>query len=382
MSKHNEQAPAVCFVTPEYTPRATGIARSAVRIVRHLLEGGFEMHVFVPQRGESGETTATTHAIEDGVHVHRVRLEQDASKLMLAYVLSEEIRKVDEVSRFALFHGFFLPVAFSCLRVAEHGSRPVIASIRGSDAVDWLVTENQRNIISIVLQKASWVTSVSTDLLDNVCALRDVSEKSSVILNSIDSSDFPTWQLTDENRGVVGTLGEFRYKKDIPLLVQSYAALNPELRRKLLLVGYYDKETTRSDCERAIAQYNVEGETHFTGLVRDDAIKEHLMGMRVFVVCSKHDGLPNALLEAAAVGVPLVATAVGGMLDVLVDGENALLVPPEDPIRLTEAIEAVLRDEALARRLSGAAREIVSNLQPEKEKRAWIELYQRMLDHA
>jgi glycosyltransferase involved in cell wall biosynthesis len=382
MSKHNGQAPAVCFATIQYPPQATGISRSAVRIVRLLVEGGFDVHVFVPQIDEATENPTVTYGVEDGIHVHRLRASSNVRGLVVAHLLSEAIRKVDEVSRFALFHGFFLPVAFSCLRVAERGSRPVIASIRGSDAVDWLVTENQKDIIRMVLQKASWVTSVSTDLLNNVCALWDVSGKSSVILNSIDSSAFPSWELTEENRGVVGTLGEFRYKKDIPLLVQSYAALNPELRRRLLLVGYYDKETTRIDCERAIAQYDVEAETHFTGLVRDDAIKEHLMGMRVFVVCSKHDGLPNALLEAAAVGVPLVATAVGGMLDVLVDGENALLVPPEDPVRLTEAIEAVLRDEALARRLSEAAREIVRNLQPENEKRAWIELYQRLLNHA
>lgn len=382
MNGNDKESKAVCFVTPEYPPRATGIARSAVRIVRHLVEGGFEMHVFVLLRCAQGETPATNYSIEDGVHVYRVMVEQDADKLMMMYALSEAIQKVDDATPFALFHGFFVPIAFAFLRVAERGERPIIASIRGSDAVDWLATEAQRNIMNLVMQRAAWVTSVSTDLLDNVASVWDVSGKSSVILNSIESSAFPSWQLTEANRGVVGTLGEFRYKKDIPLLVEAYAALNRERRTKLLLVGYYDNETTRTDCERAIARYNVAEETHFTGLVRDDAIIKHLLGMRVFVVCSKHDGLPNALLEAAAVGVPIVATAVGGMLDVLVDGENALLVPPEDPARLTAAIETVLRDDALALKLSRAARQIVKNLQPENEKKAWIELYQKMLDHA
>ncbi len=381
MSKHNAQAPAVCFATAQYPPQATGISRSAFRIVKFLVEGGFDVHVFVPQRSETMESPAVTHSVDDGVHVHRLWTPaQTTNRLLIAHLLSEEIRKVDEVSRFALFHGFFVPLTFVCLRVAERGSRPVIASIRGSDAVDWLVKESHKDIIGLIMQKASWVTSVSTDLLNNVRALWDVAGKSSVILNSIDSTSFPEWQISEANRGVVGTLAEFRYKKDIPLLIQSYAALDRDLRRKLLLAGYYDNEETRIECENALARYNVEAETQVTGLVRDAAIIQHLLGMRVFVVCSKHDGLPNALLEAAAVGVPLVATAVGGMLDVLVDGENALLVPPEDPVRLTAAIDAVLRDEALARKLSEGARQIVKKLQPESEKRAWIELYQRMLN--
>lgn len=379
MSKHNGQFPAVCFVTPEYAPQATGISRSAIRIVKFLIEEGFDVHVFVPHRCESTENPGLTSGVEDGAHVHRLRVAHDTTMSMISQALGKSIQRVDEATPFALFHAFFAPMAFPVLPVAERGNRPVIASIRGSDGVDWLASQRHRNIMHTIMEKASWVTSVSTDLLDNVNALWDVAGKSSVILNSIDSRNFPAWQLSAANRGVVGTLGEFRPKKDIPLLVRAYAALDSELRRKLLLVGYYDGEATRLECENAIALSNVGAETHLTGLVRDDAIIEHLMGMRVFVVCSKHDGLPNALLEAAAVGVPLVATAVGGMLDVLVDGESALLVPPEDPARLTAAIEAVLRDEALARKLSAGGREILRKLQPEDEKRAWVELYQRML---
>ncbi|MBD0325158.1 MAG: glycosyltransferase family 4 protein, partial [Pyrinomonadaceae bacterium] len=242
MDGNDKQSKAVCFVTPEYPPRATGIARSAVRIVKHLVEGGFDMHVFVLLRCAQGETPATYTSVEEGVHVYRVRVEKDADKWQLVHALSEAIRKVDDATPFAMFHGFFVPIAFACLRVAERRNRPIIVSIRGSDAVDWLATEAQRNIMNLIMQRAAWVTSVSTDLLDNVAAVWDVSGKSSVILNSIDSSAFPSWQLTEENRGVVGTLGEFRYKKDIPLLVQSYAALDSSLRKRLLLVGYFDKE--------------------------------------------------------------------------------------------------------------------------------------------
>lgn len=379
MSQH-KTSPAVCFVTIEYPPDIGGISRSAARIVRHLVDAGFNLHVFTPSVCETEAEAGLSSRMEDGVHVHRVRLVKGSSKLAHAYALRNAIQKMDDAAPFDLFHGFYVPAAFPCIGIAERGKRPIIASLRGSDGVDWLEAENLKRIMKTVLERADWVTSVSTDLLDNVSVLCELKGKSSLILNSIEGRNFPAWQLSEAQRGVVGTLGKFRYKKDIPLLIQAYMALDSGLRERLLLVGYYEDERTREECERLIERIDVSGEVHLTGSVQDEAIVRHLLSMNVFVMCSRHDGLPNALLEAAAVGVPLVATAVGGMRDVLVDGENALLVPPENQSRLTEAITAVLRDDALARKLSEGARQITGRLQPETEKRAWRDLYRRMID--
>ena len=79
----------------------------------------------------------------------------------------------------------------------------------------------------------------------------------------------------------------------------------------------------------------------------------------VFVLPSLSEGSPNALLEAMACGLPIVATRVGGVPEIAVDGETALLVPPEDPVALARAIDRLLRDRALAARLGSAARATV-----------------------
>jgi len=70
--------------------------------------------------------------------------------------------------------------------------------------------------------------------------------------------------------------------------------------------------------------------------------------------------LPLAILEAMAMGVPVVATDVGGVRDIVVDGETGLLVPPEDADQLAAALERVLTDDALARSLRDAAFALVS----------------------
>ncbi len=76
----------------------------------------------------------------------------------------------------------------------------------------------------------------------------------------------------------------------------------------------------------------------------------------VAVLSSEREGMPVCLMEAAASGVPAVAPAVGGIPELVADGETGLLYPALEPAALAEALERVLRDRALAARLGLAAR--------------------------
>lgn len=81
-----------------------------------------------------------------------------------------------------------------------------------------------------------------------------------------------------------------------------------------------------------------------------------LDALDVLVFASRHEGMPYALLEALRVGVPVVATAVGGLAEALTNGHNALLVPPCDPDALADAIHRVLCEPELGRRLARQGR--------------------------
>ena len=94
---------------------------------------------------------------------------------------------------------------------------------------------------------------------------------------------------------------------------------------------------------------------------------------------SRRDGLPNAVLEAMACGLPVVASPVGGILDLVQDGENGLLVPPDDPEALAGAIERILDDEALRERLISCARAtVLRDFSPGAELRATLDLYESL----
>ncbi len=87
---------------------------------------------------------------------------------------------------------------------------------------------------------------------------------------------------------------------------------------------------------------------------RDD-VAGLLAASDVFCLASRQEGLPVAFMEAAALGVPAVVTAVGGLPDAVVDGESGLLVAPEDPERLADALGTVIDDTGLRGRLAAGA---------------------------
>jgi glycosyltransferase involved in cell wall biosynthesis len=293
----------------------------------------------------------------------------------------DALRQVDLHVGFDVFHGFFLPMAYPCVALPGRGARPVIASIRGDDAAGMLEGGPYLDAIAAALRESSWVTSVSSDSLHRVQRVADVAGRSSFIPNSISPPVSARWEATAENEGVVGTVCTFRPKKDVPTLIQAYGAIPEALRRQLLLVGdYFEGDTfNRQRIEDAMAQSGAAEDIQITGYVENRSVPEYLRRMRVFVLSSLHEGFPNTILEAASLGVPVVATAVDGVKDIYGDGDAALLVPPGDPAALAQAVSRVLGDAGLAARLSEASLETAARFSYVREQEAWVSLYQRLI---
>jgi glycosyltransferase involved in cell wall biosynthesis len=110
----------------------------------------------------------------------------------------------------------------------------------------------------------------------------------------------------------------------------------------------------RATLERQAQQLGIQGRVRFLG--HRQGIPQLLASCDVFVLPSLYEGLPLCVLEAMAAGKPVVATAVGGTDEVVIDGETGLLVPPGNPVALATAIRSLLSDRKLAARLAQAGR--------------------------
>jgi glycosyltransferase involved in cell wall biosynthesis len=88
----------------------------------------------------------------------------------------------------------------------------------------------------------------------------------------------------------------------------------------------------------------------FAGELKGDALRSAMARMTISVLTSKNnEGLPNAVLESMALGLPVVSTAIGGVTEVIDDGVSGFLVPPEDPSAVAERVLTLLEHPSLAR---------------------------------
>jgi glycosyltransferase involved in cell wall biosynthesis len=104
------------------------------------------------------------------------------------------------------------------------------------------------------------------------------------------------------------------------------------------------------------AQLGLSERVELPGPLAAGEVRRRLEGATIACLASASEGMPGALMEAMATGVPVVGTAVGGTSELVVDGESGLLVPAEDPAALARALGALLGDPELRGRLAAGAR--------------------------
>lgn len=144
---------------------------------------------------------------------------------------------------------------------------------------------------------------------------------------------------------VVGTISHLSPEKGQRYLVEA-ASLIPDVRRRMRFVIVGDGEC-REELEKQVTKLGLEGCFHFAGF-QDDTLK-YLRSFDSLVLPSLSEGLSSAILSAMACSLPVIATQVGGIPELVLAGENGLLVPPANPMALAQAIErlAANSDEAV-----------------------------------
>ena len=174
---------------------------------------------------------------------------------------------------------------------------------------------------------------------------------------------------------VVGTVGNMTAKKDHATLLRAFAEVHAaHAGAKLLLVGIGPLE---DELRALTASLGLADAVVFTGMRED--VFELLPGFDLFVLSSRFEGLPIALLEAMASGVAPVSTRVGGIPEVLTDGEDGLLVDPGDAGALAAALTKLLADDQAREAMAAAARRRAADFDLSRAVRQIEGIYERSL---
>ena len=181
------------------------------------------------------------------------------------------------------------------------------------------------------------------------------------------------------DESVVLAVGRLSKEKAHIDLLAAFARLretNPELMCKLVIVGDGPERRTLEAVARSTG---IKPDVIFTGQEND--VQPFYAAANVFVLPSHSEGSPNVLLEAMTANLPVVATAVGGVPEIVENNESALLVPANTSQAIAAAIARVLSDQNLARRLTtNSAALVASRYAPAQYARSLIEIFQETIN--
>ena len=197
-------------------------------------------------------------------------------------------------------------------------------------------------------------------------------EHVALIPNGVDVASFSVREPRGSIRETI-TVANLRAEKSHETLIAAAAALapsHPSLRFTIVGAG-----SRRDELEALTRARSVEHIVEFVGH-RDD-VPGLLAAADLFVLPSRSEAFPNSAIEAMAAGLPVIASSVGGLLDLIEDGRTGLLVPPCNPEALADAIASLVADPARAHRLGFNARaEVVNRYSFDRMTHSFAELYE------
>jgi glycosyltransferase involved in cell wall biosynthesis len=166
----------------------------------------------------------------------------------------------------------------------------------------------------------------------------------------------------------------FHHVWNAEMAVRVLANVRRHLPDATLVLAGQDKGT-QADVQQLASDLGVAAAVSFPGFLDHDGKVAHAQAADIFLNTNRIDNMPVAVVEACAMGLPVVSTRVGGIPDLLGDGHTALLVPNEDEQAMTGAVLRLIADQELAARLSNNGRQLAEQSAWNRVRPLWDRLF-------
>ena len=242
------------------------------------------------------------------------------------------------------------PDAVAAALTAREYNVPLVTVVLGSDGNVFPDLFGLRPQMRWGFQRAQRVLAVSRAIAERVIDVGAPRERVIVQHNGVDGERFRIRNRADARKSVgieherplIGYVGNIRLIKGSDVLIEAMDHLVKQLRNTdadLWIVGYGELDVP---LRARVTALGLDKRVHFAGRQPHDAIHTWMSAVDVFCLPSRNEGCPNVILEALASGKPVVASRVGGIPELITDGENGYLVPSEDPRALAGALAKAL----------------------------------------
>lgn len=355
----------ILIINSEYPPIGGGAGNASANIARELCSRGQEVRVLTARFGnQPGEE------VMDGVRVRRARslrrrLDRSTALEQLLFIFGGSLvaLRLAHAWRPDVVLAFFgTPSGVIAWLLKLFFGLPYVISLRGGDVpgfrpYDFAIYHRLLGpLLHIVWRSAGRVIANSTGL--RVLAQRfDPRVPIQVIPNGVDLRYFSLCERTWDPPHML-FVGRLVYQKGLDVLFNALKALR-FLPWELSLVG---DGPQLQNLQAQAAALQIDSRVHFHSWLQGKALLEQYRKANLFVFPSRHEGMPNAVLEAMASGLPVVASAIAGNEELVLPEQTGCLVPVEDAQALEETLRRLLTDQAARQHMGAAARKRVEEL--------------------
>jgi N-acetyl-alpha-D-glucosaminyl L-malate synthase BshA len=384
----------ICMVAVDFYPRVGGMQTHTLALAQHLQAIG--VNVFVVTRSYPG---LPLYEEVGGLSIHRVDVRPNASKIEASFRFINGALKLMKERRahFQIIHSHQVisPTTIGLIGRELMHKKVIVnphSTTHGGDLGILLRLRPLTGGLRLFWMKkrADAFVAISQDIKDVLIGLGFPPNKIAYISNGVDTTHFSPLSayskaacrqsLNLSDGPIIVFVGRLVAVKQLDVLIKAFAGLVPNLpaSAQLLIVG--DGEE-RARLENQAVELGVSPQVRFIGSVAN--VRPYLQASDIFVLPSRNEGLPVALLEAMACSLPCVASATGGILDVIRPGINGLMAPPGDVQALQSGLNILLSDSMLAAQLGRQARQDAhQNYSMEHTARDYVRLYRGLLTPA
>jgi glycosyltransferase involved in cell wall biosynthesis len=349
----------ILLINSEYPPVGGGAGNASAHLARVLAPLGHEVALVTAHfRGTPRMET------QDGVTVHRIpamRRRQDRSGALeqLAFIVSASFwtfRLIRQSKPDATLAFFGVPSGAVAWMLKKLFHIPYIVSLRGGDVPGFRPYDFKTMhkllapLLRVIWHDASAVVANSRGLRDLALAF-DSSIEIPIIPNGVDVSQYIAEDRAWSPPRLL-SVGRIVHQKGLDLAMRALAGLK-DLEWEWRIAG----DGPQTEPLQSLAQeLGIADRVIFLGWQSREELAKWYHQSNTFLFPSRHEGMPNAVLEAMASGLPVAATRIAGSEELVLDGETGFLVPSENVDALRDALRNLLTDASLRKRMGAASR--------------------------
>lgn len=308
------------------------------------------------------------------IHVGLTEQEETKGRIYKAVVRLGRLRKCIKKEKPDIIISFCNKANFRAVYASFGWNIPLLVSVRNDPTRDYLPYKRDTKAMSKRVAGCVFQTKEAKAFFDE-----NLQKKSRVIWNPLDDKYLTSGQREKNPAGIV-TAGRITKQKNQLLLIKAYEKIREKYPdEKVYIYGEDSGDGSMEKLQKYIVEHNLCESVKFMGL--SNQLEKELLSYKVFVLSSDHEGMPNALMEAMALGLPVIATddATGGAHQMIKDGENGLLVPVGDDKALSDALIKILSNEENANVMGEKAKEICKEVKATVIYEKWKDYVEELL---